>query len=421
MLDIKYIRNNQPEVKELLKRRGVRANTINSVLDLDEKRRLILSKLEEFKAEKNRFNKEIGNLSDSERSKRINQLSKVDESEEKLKIKYKSITEKYNTVILNIPNIPEHNVVVGKDENENAVIKTVGEKNKAEFEWKSYIELAEIHDLIDTKRAAKISGSRFGFLKGGGALLWNALVQYSLKVILDEGFVPFFSPAMVKKDVMVNSGYNSYIEGQEAYFIERDDLYLVGTGEHTLLPYHSDEIISESDLPLQYTTYSSCFRREAGSYGKDTKGILRVHQFEKQEMVVLCRPEDSWKQFDKLISIQEKIIGGLGLTYQLLEVCTGDLPKPSAKVIDLECWIPSEKKYRETHSASNCTDYQARRNNIRFKSKNSKSRYVHILNATGITPRTLIAIIENYQNKDGSIDTPEVLKKFMLGSVQMKK
>ncbi len=415
MIDIKYIKNNLQNSERLLQNRGITSSTINSALDLDEQRRSIIQELDKLKAEKNRFNKEIGSLSQDERSKKIKELSLVDKKEEKLKDKYEEISDKYTKVIKDIPNIPAADVVVGKDDSENKVIKTVGKTDSLKFKPKSYIELAEQHDLIDTKRAVKISGSRFGYLKGDGALLWNALIQYTLEVILKESFIPFYSPVLVKKEVMENSGYDSYLDGQEAYYIEKDDLYLVGTGEHSLLPYRSNELINEKELPLRYTTYSTCFRREAGSYGKDTKGILRVHQFDKQEMVILCKPDDSWKLFDTLVELQEKIVSGLNLPYQLLSVCTGDLPKPSAKVIDLECWIPSENKYRETHSASNCTDYQARSNNIRFKSKNGKSEFVHVLNATGITPRTLIAIIENYQTEQGTIETPEALKRYMLG------
>lgn len=220
---------------------------------------------------------------------------------------------------------------------------------------------------------------------------------------------------------MENSGYDSYTHGHEAYYIDKDGLFLVGTGEHALLPYHSKEVLEEKELPLKYTTYSTCFRREAGSYGKDTKGILRVHQFDKQEMVVITTPEKSWEAFQQLVSIQESLIAGLKLPYHLLGVCTGDLPKPSAKVIDLECWIPSENTYRETHSASNCTDYQARLNKIRYADSRGKTATVHILNATGITPRTLIAILENYQKADGSIAIPKVLHPYMNGIKVIKK
>ena len=319
----------------------------------------------------------------------------------------------FNAFLGKLPNLPQPEVPLGKDESENKVIKTVGQPTKFDFPAKDYLELSRIHDLLDTERAAKVSGSRFGYIKREAALLWSALVQYAWSVILKEGFTPFYSPVLVKKEVMENSGYDAYVEGQEAYFLEKDQLYLIGTGEHALLPYHANEILQEKELPLCYSTYSTCFRREAGSYGKDTKGIFRVHQFDKLEMVVITAPEKSKAEFERLVKIQEKIVQGLGLPYQLLEVCTGDLPKPSAKVVDLECWLPSENRYRETHSASNCTDYQARRNNIRFKDGQGKTNFVHILNATGVTPRLLIMILENYQTKQGFIEVPKVLRKYL--------
>ncbi|MBU0964370.1 serine--tRNA ligase [Patescibacteria group bacterium] len=412
MLDIKLIRKETAAVKKKLQKRKVKAHVIDEIIALDEQYRNNIQAQEEIKEEKNNFNKSINKLSNDEKTEKIQAMSNLAKKEDELSEEKSTIYETLNKLLMELPNIPDDDVITGQDENDNKVIKSIGEKTKFNFKNKNYLDLSIQHDIIDIERAAKISGSRFSFLKKQGALLWSALVQYTQNIILKEKFVPFYSPSLVRKKVMENSGYDSYIDGQEAYFIEKDKLYLIGTGEHALLPYHSDEILKHDDLPLCYTTYSSCYRREAGSYGKDTKGILRVHQFEKQEMLILTDPEQSGQNFEKLISIQEKIVQGLELPYQLLQVCTGDLPKPSAKVIDLECWIPSENKYRETHSASNCTDYQARRNNIRFKDKSGSNQYVHILNATGITPRILIAIIENYQQADGSIKIPKILDKY---------
>lgn len=420
MLDIKYIRDNKEEAIKKLSKRNINSHTIDEIILLDEKWRKHTKKLEEIKAKKNQFNKTIVKLKNEEKTEKIQEMTDLTKQEQKVEDELVPIVETYDKLIGNLPNYPHDDVPLGKDEKDNQVIKEIGKKPKFSFQPKSYIELYKIHDLIDTDRAAKVSGTRFGYLKNEGALLWNALVQYTLGIIIKEKFVPFYSPVLVKKEAMENSGYDSYLDGQEAYYIEKDNLFLVGTGEHALLPYHSDEILDAADLPMYYTTYSSCFRREAGSYGKDTKGILRVHQFDKQELVIISTPENSWNEFDHLIAIQEKIIRGLKLPYHLLNVCTGDLPKPSAKVVDLECWIPSENKYRETHSASNCTDYQARRNNIRFRDKDNKNRIVHVLNATGITARTLISILENYQQKDGSIKIPRVLTKYMNGISEIK-
>ena len=386
---------------------NIKDNDINFFIKLDQERRELIQKLEALKAEKNKISKSKPTKEQLVELRALNQ--KIEKEEQILKAKEKG----FNAFLGKLPNLPQPEVPLGKDESENKVIKTVGQPTKFDFPAKDYLELSRIHDLLDTERAAKVSGSRFGYIKREAALLWSALVQYAWSVILKEGFTPFYSPVLVKKEVMENSGYDAYVEGQEAYFLEKDQLYLIGTGEHALLPYHANEILQEKELPLCYSTYSTCFRREAGSYGKDTKGIFRVHQFDKLEMVVITAPEKSKAEFERLVKIQEKIVQGLGLPYQLLEVCTGDLPKPSAKVVDLECWLPSENRYRETHSASNCTDYQARRNNIRFKDGQGKTNFVHILNATGVTPRLLIMILENYQTKQGFIEVPKVLRKYL--------
>ncbi len=416
MLDIKYIKKNLPEVQQKLATRGVSTNdtSIVNAIQLDDKRIEKQSEIDTIKAEKNSFSKTISSLSPTEKKKGIANLAKLSKKENLLKAEIDKIQESLTEKLRLLPNIPSDASPVGKSDKDNVVVKEVGTVPSFNFTPLDYMTLSERLDLIDTERAAKVSGSRFGYIKGHGALLWNALVQYTLEKITTAGFTPFYSPVLVREDVMRDSGYDSYLEGQEAYHLAEEKLYLVGTGEHALLPYHRDEILDADTLPRKYTTYSACFRREAGSYGKDTKGILRVHQFDKQEMVVLSKPEKSWDIFDQLVALQEDIIQGLGLHYHLLEVSTGDLPRPSARVVDLECFIPSEKKFRETHSASNCTDYQARANNIRYKSDDGTD-FVHILNATAITPRTLIAVIEQYQKSDGSIALPEVLQPYTFG------
>ncbi|MFC1687297.1 serine--tRNA ligase [Patescibacteria group bacterium] len=420
MLDIKYVVDNIEEVTKKLSLRNVASKSLKEIVELYNQLKKEKNKLESIHSEKNAFSKHITQLTKEEKKNKLNELSSLTDQENKIKKFIDKIDITYKTLLLSIPNIPLDDVIPGKNEGDNKVTKEHGDKKSLSFAPKNHLELGISNNIIDVERAAKVSGSRFGYLKGDGALLWLALVQYALEVTHKHGFTLFMPPVLVKKHVMENSGYDSYLDGQEAYYIEKDDLFLVGTGEHALLPYHSDEILKEEDLPMSYSAYSSCFRRESGSYGKDTKGILRVHQFEKLEMLVIAQPSDSRNQFDRLLSVQEKIIQGLQIPYQLLSVCTGDLPKPSAKVVDLECWIPSEKKYRETHSASNCTDYQARRNKIRYKDSKGKSHYPHILNATGITPRTLIALIENYQQSDGSINIPEILQPYMQGQTVIK-
>ncbi|MFH1235831.1 MAG: serine--tRNA ligase, partial [Parcubacteria group bacterium] len=396
MLDIKYMRQQRAEVIQSLATRKVHADRVELVMQLDENHRQLLQKLEDIRAEKNTISKSITSLSPKEKSRMLQRMADRSKEEKKLKQSTAEIESKRIEALGALPNLPHPSVPVGNDQSQNKVVKTVGNKPDLGFTPLDYITLSERHGLIDIVRAAKISGSRFGYLAGNGAQLWFALMQYTFDILRSNGFSFFFPPVLVKKQTMENTGYDSYVEGQEAYYIEKDDLFLIGTGEHALVPYHSGETLPSETLPRLYAAYSTCFRREAGSYGKDTKGIMRVHQFDKIEMVIITDSDTSWNQFDKLVEIQERIVTGLKLPYHLLEVCTGDLPKPSAKVIDLECWIPSEGRYRETHSASNCTDYQARRNMIRYKESDQSTSFVHILNATAITPRILVAIIENY-------------------------
>ncbi len=415
MLDIKLLKQNTDSITDKLTPRFPDAKkVIAQVLKEHEKLSGLQQQIEQIKAEKNAFSKKIASLSPAEKEKELTKLGKLTKTEKSLQRDAEQQRAKVEASLKKMPNIPSDKTPIGSTDKDNIVTKTVGSPTKFQFTPRDHMALGELLDIIDTQRAAKVSGSRFGYLKGGGAVLWNALVQYTLTTITDAGFMPFYSPALVRDDIMHDSGYDSYLEGQEAYHLADDGLYLVGTGEHALLPYHRNEILTADSLPRKYTTYSSCFRREAGSYGKDTKGILRVHQFDKQELLILSAPDQSVQLFDELVALQEKIISQLNIPYHLLEVCAGDLPRPSSRVVDLECWIPSEQKYRETHSASNCTDYQSRDNNIRYKSSTGTD-YVHILNATAITPRTLIAILENHQEADGSVTIPQVLQPYCLG------
>lgn len=414
MLDIRDISKSTKAVSDKLLLRNVGEEDLHKIVRLYETAIQLKREIEEINAKKNVFSKSIASLSQSEKESKLRELGALTRKEKVVLHTLQVAEEDLNMRMRLLPNIPSDKTPLGKSDKDNVVIKTVGDPPAYTFPVRDYMDLATQHDLIDTERAAKVSGSRFGYIKGNGAILWNALVQYVLEKVTTAGFIPFYSPVLVREEIMRDSGYDSYLEGQEAYHLKDDGLYLVGTGEHALLPYHRNEILDESALPKKYTTYSSCFRREAGTYGKDTKGILRVHQFDKQEMVVFAHPNTSWEIFDELVALQEDIIAGLQIPYHLLEVSTGDLPRPSARVIDLECWIPSEQKYRETHSASNCTDYQARDNAIRYKGS-AGTEFVHVLNATAITPRTLIAIIENNQQEDGSIQIPSVLHPYTFG------
>ena len=414
MLDIKFIRQNPDKVKEACKKKQVEVD-IDQLLETDKKRREIIQALEDMRAQKNKVSKEIPNLKDEkEKNKLILEMRELDNNSDRLDENLKSLEEEFNRLILSIPNLPLDNVPVGKDEKDNVVLSSVGKKTEFKFEPKSYLEIAEKLDLIDIKRAAKVSGSRFGYLKNQGALLEFALINLAFDLLTKEGFKIVVPPTMIKPEMMKGMGY---VErgGEEIYFLEKDNLYLVGTSEQSIGPMHMDEILEEKELPLRYAAFSTCFRREAGAYGKDTKGILRVHQFDKIEMFSFCHPDESLREHEFFLKIEEKLMQALKIPYQVLQICTGDLGDPAAAKYDIEAWIPLENRYRETHSTSNCTDFQARRLNIRFRdSKNKKLEFVYTLNGTAFAiGRTLIAIIENYQQKDGSVLVPQALQKYL--------
>ncbi|PJC48098.1 MAG: serine--tRNA ligase, partial [Parcubacteria group bacterium CG_4_9_14_0_2_um_filter_35_11] len=293
------------------------------------------------------------------------------------------------------------------------VIKEWGGKPKFDFLTKDYLELAEKLDLIDVKRAAKISGTRFGILKKEAVFLKFALRNFASEILIKEGFIPIDPPVMIRPEIMQAMGYVE--RGRdEIYYLKDDNLCLIGTAEQALGPIHADEILEEKQLPKRYIAFTPCFRREAGSYGKDTKGIFRVHQFDKIEMFSFSHPQKSQKEHQFLLSCEEKLMQALKIPYRVVQICTGDLGDPAAAKYDIEAWLPGQGCYRETHSTSNCTDFQARRLNIRYKEKSGKLSFVYTLNGTAFAiGRILIAIFENYQQKDGSIKIPEVLQKYL--------
>jgi len=300
-------------------------------------------------------------------------------------------------------------------------LKKVGKRPEFDFKPKDYLEIAEELDLIDIKRAAKVSGTRFGYLKNEAVLLEFALINLALGTLIKEGFAPVIPPVMLKPEMARGTGYFEAVDLKEAYYLPKDKLFLIGTSEQSLLTMHANEIFEEKELPKRYLGFSSCFRREAGSYGKDTRGIFRVHQFDKVEMFSFSKPDDSKKEHQFFLKIEEDLMKKLALPYQVVNICTGDLGFPAAAKYDIETWLPGQGKYRETHSTSNCTDFQARRLNIRYRDKNGKLNFVHTVNGTAFAiPRPLIAIIENYQQKDGSVKIPQVLQKYMAGKKIIK-
>jgi len=405
MLDINLIRQNRDKVKKGIASKNADFKLVDKFLGLDEEWRKLTKEIDDLRAEQKKLSNQ----------REIQEASQIKNKIQLIEKDLRNIEKKREEILYQMPNLPLDNVPAGKDEKDNVVVHEAGNKPKFDFEPKDYLELAEKLDLIDVERAAKVSGSRFGYLKNQAALLEFSLIKLAMDTAVKEGFVPVVPPVMIREEMMKAMGYvDSQKDREESYFSEKDKQYLVGTSEQSIGPMHSDEIFNEKDLPKRYIAFSSCFRREAGSYGKDTKGILRVHQFDKVEMFSFVKPGDSEKEHQLFLEIEEKLMKDLDLPYQVVQLCTGDLSVPSANTFDIETWIPSENKYRETHSTSNCTDFQARRLNIRYRDKSGQLNFVHTLNGTAFAiGRMLIAILENYQQKDGSILVPKVLRKYL--------
>ncbi|MEK7138203.1 MAG: serine--tRNA ligase [Patescibacteria group bacterium] len=415
MLDIKIIRDDPFRVRKGLESRGMDPKLVDDFLAFDEKWRDLTKQSEDLRAEQ----RKAGDAKDIEKAKSLKDQFQNLEAE-------LSATEKDREgLLIKFPNLPFEDVPVGKSEVENQVLRQVGKPTEFDFEPTDYLTLAAQLDLIDVERAGKVSGSRFGYLKNDAVVLEFALIDLAFKTLIKEGFTPIVPPVLVKPEIMKGMGKYKFVSEKDAYHLEEDDLYLVGSSEHSIGPYHSGETILDNQLPKRYVGFSTCFRREAGSYGKDTRGILRVHQFDKVEMLSFVKPGDSEKEHQFLLSIQEKFMQALELPYRVVAVCTGDSDATAARQFDIETWLPSEKKYRETHSVSNTTDYQSRSLNIKYaypvadtdKGANMVKKYaeyVHMLNGTAIAiPRALIAIIETYQTKDRKIRVPKVLQNYV--------
>ena len=416
MLDLKFVRKNPDLVKEACQKKGFKnlVPLVDELLELDKKKREKITQIQKIRAKKNEISKKFKKLTEKEKKQVISQVKKLDTEEEAYRKELKPIAERIKDILFLLPNPPLPTVPVGKDDTENVILREVGKRPKFDFEPKDHLYLGEKLGIIDVQRAAKISGSRFGFLKREAALLEFAIINYAIENLIKEGFIPIIPPVLLKEEKARGTGYFEATDRQEAYFIPDDNLFLVGTSEQSLIAMHADEILDEKKLPKRYVGFSTCFRREAGSWGKDTRGIFRVHQFDKVEMISFCKPEDSQKEHRFFLEMEEKLMQGLKIPYRVVQICTGDLGRPAAEKFDIEAWLPGQGKYRETHSTSNCTDYQARRLNIRYRKKDGKLEFVHTINGTAFAiGRTIIAILENYQQKDGSVLIPEVLRKYL--------
>ena len=331
---------------------------------------------------------------------------------EKIEKSLNSVGDELKEILLRIPNLPKPDVKVGKDESENEVLRKVGSPKKFGFTPKDHLTIGEGLDIIDVKRAAKVSGTRFYYLKNDGVFLEFALRQLAFELLVKEGFTPILPPVLIKEEVMKCLGYMENGGDEDMFILDKEKLVLVGTSEQSIVPFFKDEILDEKELPKRFVGFSSCFRREAGSYGKDTRGIFRVHQFDKAEVVSFVKMGEDDKEHEYLLSLEEKLLGQLNIPYQVVKMCSGDLGFPAARKYDLEGWFPSEKRYRELTSTSTTTDFQARRLNIKYREK-GETKFVNILNGTAFSTRPIAAILENYQLEDGSVLVPEVLRKYI--------
>jgi seryl-tRNA synthetase len=416
MLDIQLIRDKPDFVKERLSTRGGdHYLLVDRILLLDQERRSILRELESLRSERNRVSKEIGTMKKRslDTSDLEAQVKKIRESVEKLEAKLSLVEKQMKEVMLRLPNIPHESVPIGEDEKDNLEVRRYGTPRDFNFEPKPHWEIGEKLDILDFERGAKLSGSRFTVLKNVGAKLERALINFMLDMHAKKGYVEVLPPHLVKPEVLEGTGQLPKFE-EELYRCERDNLYLIPTAEVPLTNLFRDEILREDQLPIYLMSYTPCYRREAGAYGKDIRGIIRQHQFNKVELVKIVKPEDSYQELEKLTQDAEDVLRALELPYRVVLLCSGDLGFSSAKTYDIEVWFPSQGRYREVSSCSNCEDFQARRINTRFKDAQGRNRYVHTLNGSGLAVgRTMAAILENYQREDGSVVVPHALRDYL--------
>jgi seryl-tRNA synthetase len=420
MLDYKFIKENLESVKENIKNRNMNADA-DIVVELFDKRTALVTKKQILQQKRNQNADAMkGKLDLENRQKLVAEGKSIKDEISAADIELAEIEEKLDEAARKIPNMVNPDVPVGKVDTENLEVKKVGTPRKFDFSPKDHVQLGEELDLVDFDRGTKVSGPKFYYLKNEAVFLEQALIMYALTILRKHGFTPFITPDVAKEEVLKGIGFNPRGNESNVYVIEDEGTCLVATAEITLGGYHSDEILEKSKLPLFYCGLSHCFRREAGAAGQFSKGLYRVHQFDKVEMFVYCLPEQSDQLHEKLRLIEEEIFTGLGLAFRVVDTCTGDLGAPAYRKWDLEAWMPGRKgeghpdgDYGEVTSTSNCTDYQARRLNVRYKDDDGKNKYVHMLNGTAIAVgRAMLAIMENYQNADGSITVPSVLVQY---------
>jgi len=418
MLDLKKVREDPEAVKAGARKKRIPAEAlVDRVLELDRDRRQLSHEKDKLRETQNLTGKKIASLKGEEKARLIAEMGQISARGKELEERVGAIEGELSDLLLRIPQVPDPEVPEGETDKENVEVKRWGHPRDFGFAPKDHLALGEALDLIDMPRAAKLAGTRTYILKNEGALLELAVLSFTLDRLVAKGFVPMIVPTLVRREAMVGTAY--FPGGEEqAYACEKDELFLIGTSEVPVTAYHSGEILEEADLPRLYAGYSTCYRREAGAAGKDTKGLYRIHQFNKVEQVVVCRADEAesrrFHQF--ILGNAEEVVQALGLPYRVVNVCGGDLGAAQVQKFDIETWMPSRGGYGETHSASRFYDYQARRLNLRYRGEDGKVRYCHTLNNTAIaSPRILIAILENLQEADGSVTIPEVLRPYLGG------
>ncbi len=425
MLDLRYIRDNIEFLEEMLKNRGTTVD-LKEFQQLDAERRDILTKVEALKQKRNTVSQEIGKLMREGKKEEAEvikaEMGGVSTEIKEFDARLSELDEKLRYFQLTIPNVYHESTPIGNDEEDNLLVRTWGEPRKFDFEPKPHHELGEELEILDFERGTKLGGSRFTVYRGAGARLERALINFMLDLhITEHGYTEHMTPFIVNREICEGTGQLPKFE--EDMYKTTDDMFLISTSEITLTNLHRKEILDEKDLPKYYTAYSPCFRREAGSYGRDMKGLIRQHQFNKVEMVKLATPENSYEELEKMVVNAETVLQRLGLPYRIVQLCSGDLGFGATKTYDLEVWVPAQGKYREISSCSNCGDFQARRMGLKYRPEGEKkSEFVNTLNGSGVAVgRALLAILENYQQEDGSILVPEALKPYMGGMDVIKK
>lgn len=418
MLDPRLLKENPEAIRDMLKKRNMTDFPIDELIILHKRRGDVITKTQELRRQKNLLSETIASKkrSKEDASLELDEMKQVSMQLHSIESEAIQIEEKFRQLTMTLPNLLDESVPTGRDELDNLVIREYGKIIAPNFKPKDHVDLAHTLDLVDLSRAAKVSGARFYFLKNDLVRLNQALINFALDFLSTNNYTLIQPPYMIRKEPMVGSIILNDFE-DVIYKVENEDLYMIGTSEHAIAGMHMDEILEGIKLPIRYGGFSSCFRKEAGAHGKDMKGIFRVHQFEKVEQFIYCRPEESEREHKHMLALSEEFFRQLGIPYRVMLLCSGDTGKISSKTYDIEAWMPGQNAYREIVSCSNCLDYQARRLGIRFRDKtNEDTRLVHTLNSTLVaTERTMVALIENFQMPNGNVKLPEVLQKYMGG------